>query len=74
MPQVFKLAILNMQNDFVEIPAGGKLEIDFIESLVTRCAAKGVGFFKTQKQVEETIRQEATALLSELKFQSRKAM
>jgi hypothetical protein len=72
MPQVYKLAILDMMDRFVEIPAGGKLEIDFIKTLLTRVGARNVGALKTQKQVLAVIEEEMIAMFKELKFQTRK--
>lgn len=74
MPQIFKLAILDMNNDFVEIRAEEKIEAEFVDTVVEEVGKRDVGLMKTQAQVKEILREELTKFLSALKFQTRKVL
>ena len=49
---LFHLAIVKAEtNDIVTLPAGGPLERDLITSCTAAIVRRGVGIFKTEKQV-----------------------
>jgi len=72
--QIFKLQITYPDGTIVEVPPGGKLERDLIASCVEAAVAKGVGFLRTEAQVEAAIRAGMTEVFMALKRETIQAL
>lgn len=55
----------------VRFPAGGPLERDFIDACRQAIVAKGVGFGKTEAQVDRAIMDGLTDVIKALKWETR---
>jgi hypothetical protein len=71
---MFLLQIVSTSDGHIAtFPGGGELEADFVLSATEAIVKRGVGVLKTQKQVEQAIRDGLTEAIMALKRQSRYA-
>ena len=71
MPQPpFKLQIVDEFGTIVRTHAGGQHEADLIDLIVSNIMPRGVGLWRTSKQVEQDIREGIHAAILALKVQN----
>ena len=68
---MFLLQIVYPGGDVVQLPAGGRLEMDLINEIIAGVKDKGVGFFKTEAQVEKAMREGIAEALYAFKVQTK---
>lgn len=68
---VFYLQIVNRNGIVVNLPGGGPLEADLIELIIMHVVAKGVGFWKTEKQVTQALKDGIKDAIFSLKDQTK---
>jgi len=67
---VFYLQIADKDGKVVHLPGGGNLEANLIDLCATSILAKGVGFLRSSKHVEQDIRDGLKDALMGLKAQT----
>lgn len=66
----FYLQIVDNEGVVATIPGGGRLEINLVDAVAQNIVAKGVGFLRTQAQVNQAIRDGFREVLEGLKRQT----
>lgn len=67
---VYRLQIADLNGNVVVIPAGGRLERDFIHACTDAIVAQGVGLLKTEAQVRLAIERGITTVIRDLKWET----
>lgn len=68
---MFRLQISYPDGTVAQMPGGGPLEREFVETCVKAIIAKGVGFGRTSTHVEQDIRDGIIETINALKWDSR---
>jgi hypothetical protein len=71
---VFLLQLVDRDGTVARYRAGGRAELDFIETCVSAIMAKGVGFGRTAAHVERDVRTGITEAIRTLKKTARHAL
>ena len=75
MTRLFLLQIVDVRTgDVVQLPAGGALERDLIQSCTDAIVARGVGLFRTEAQVRQAIQDGMTEAILALKLETREVV
>ena len=67
---IYRLQIADLDGRVVVIPAGGRLEVDFIQSCADAIVARGVGILKTEVHVKADIEAGLTEVIHALKWET----
>lgn len=69
--KMFLLQIVYPSGEVLTFPAGGRMEMDLVREITAAIMAKGVGFGKTEAQVEAAIKDAIPAALLAFKTQTK---
>jgi len=67
---IFFLQIVDKNGRVAHLPGGGPLEVNLHEVITKAIMSKGVGFFKTEKSVERSIREGIREAILNLKMET----
>jgi len=68
---VYRLQIADLEGRVAQLPAGGRLERDFIGECADAILQRGVGFWRTEAHVRADIEAGITEVIRELKWETR---
>lgn len=68
---MFLLQIVYPNGEVVQLPAGGRLEMALVDEIVAGAKDRGIGFLKTEAQVERALREGIAQALYNFKVQTR---
>src|SRR3990167_6777378 len=68
---IYRLQIADLNGHVVVLPAGGRLERDFIRECSAAIVRRGVGVWKTEAHVRADIEAGLTEVIRELKWETR---
>ena len=68
---IYRLQIADMQGNVVVLPAGGRLERDFIKACADEVIRRGVGVLKSEAHVRADIEAGLAEVIRDLKWETR---
>ncbi len=68
--QIYRLLIVDSEDQVLEVPVGGKLEQDFVEAITQEIVKQGVGIFRTENQVKKAILQGVASTFRAMKMRT----